>query len=62
MHHQFSVSLQASGIIRPEASINAKLCAAAGVKLPGPKIIEEFTFGGVGKGLSLARGRLSARL
>lgn len=50
MHHQFSMSLQASGIIRPEASINAKLCAAAGVKLPGPKITEEFTFCGVGEG------------
>ncbi|POR38367.1 Uncharacterized protein TPAR_01426, partial [Tolypocladium paradoxum] len=50
MHHQFSMSLQASGIIRPEASINAKLCATAGVKLPGPKITEEFAFCGVGKG------------
>ena len=50
MRHQFSMSLQASGMINPEASINARLCAAAGVRLPGPKIIEESSFGGVGRG------------
>ncbi|PNY24186.1 Uncharacterized protein TCAP_05874 [Tolypocladium capitatum] len=50
MHHQFSMSLQASGIIRPDASINAKLCEAAGVKLPGPRNMEVSAFCGVGRG------------
>ncbi|KAM4056714.1 transcription factor IIIC subunit delta N-term domain-containing protein [Hirsutella rhossiliensis] len=48
---QFSLSLQVSGIFRPEPSINAKLCAAAGVVLPARGAGDEFRFRGVGHGL-----------
>lgn len=47
---QFSLSLQVSGIFRPEPSINAKLCAAAGVALPAREAGDEFRFRGVGRG------------
>ena len=32
--YQFSLSLQATGIFSPLASVNAKICASAGIRLP----------------------------
>lgn len=34
--HQFSLSIHATGIFAPHASVNAQLCSDAGVKLPPP--------------------------
>ncbi|KAG5963673.1 hypothetical protein E4U58_003472 [Claviceps cyperi] len=47
---QFSLTLTASGILRPDPAINGPLCAFAGVSLPHPESYETFVFRGVGTG------------
>ncbi|KAF4513623.1 hypothetical protein G6O67_000871 [Ophiocordyceps sinensis] len=47
---QFSLALQVSGIFLPEPSINARLCAAGGVRLPQRGAGDDFRFRGAGRG------------
>ncbi|KAG6196901.1 hypothetical protein E4U10_000571 [Claviceps purpurea] len=47
---QFSLTLTASGILRPDPAINGPLCAFAGVILPHAESNESFVFRGVGTG------------
>ncbi|KAG6101952.1 hypothetical protein E4U31_003519 [Claviceps sp. LM219 group G6] len=47
---QFSLTLTASGILRPDPAINGPLCAFAGVSLPYAESNESFVFRGVGTG------------
>ncbi|KAK5998351.1 GPI-anchor transamidase [Cladobotryum mycophilum] len=49
--HQFMLSLQPSAIVQPNQSINAQLCAQAGVKFPEPRADEDKSFRGVGNGV-----------
>lgn len=53
---QFSLSLTACGIIRPDPAINGPLCAFAGVNLPAPATGEAFVFKGVGSSEATADG------
>ncbi|TWU76419.1 hypothetical protein ED733_006852 [Metarhizium rileyi] len=45
---QFSLTLTACGIIRPDPAINGPLCASAGVSLPTPSAEVPFVFKGCG--------------
>ncbi|KYK59508.1 putative GPI-anchor transamidase [Drechmeria coniospora] len=53
---QFSMSLQASATLRPEPSMNAKLCDVAGIRLPPAVSADDFRFAGVGDGLVTGSG------
>ncbi|KAH7165584.1 peptidase C13 family-domain-containing protein [Dactylonectria macrodidyma] len=54
--HQFSLSFRASGLIRPDPTINAQLCAFAGIRVVAPRTTEENWFTGVGNGLVTSSG------
>ncbi|UNI21872.1 hypothetical protein JDV02_007821 [Purpureocillium takamizusanense] len=49
-HPQFSMALHAAALIQPDPSINARLCASAGVKILRARVGEDFKLQGVGGG------------
>lgn len=58
--YQFSLAFETSGILRPDPAINAQLCAFSGVRVPPPKIGEDTSFRGVGRGpITMAGSSLS---
>ncbi|KAM5362021.1 hypothetical protein ACJZ2D_012771 [Fusarium nematophilum] len=56
LQSQFSLSYRASGLIRPDPTINAQLCAFAGIRVVGPPANDENWFPGVGNGLVTGSG------
>lgn len=54
--HQFSLSMRASGMIRPDPNINGQICALQGIKIPVLRPGDENWFTGVGNGLVTGSG------
>ncbi|KAF5020505.1 hypothetical protein F66182_7468 [Fusarium sp. NRRL 66182] len=53
---QYSLSYRASGLIRPDPTINAQLCSFSGIRVAGPPANDENWFPGVGSGLVTGSG------
>ena len=56
LQSQFSLSYRASGLIRPDPTINAQLCSFSGIRVAGPPANDENWFPGVGNGLVTGSG------
>lgn len=56
VRYQYSLNLQTPGLIRSDPAINAPLCAAAGFRIPPPRIGQDTSFHGVGHGLVTREG------
>ncbi|KAM0563683.1 hypothetical protein ACHAPJ_001410 [Fusarium lateritium] len=53
---QYSLSYRASGLIRPDPTLNAQLCSFSGIRVAGPPANDENWFPGVGSGLVTGSG------
>lgn len=53
---QYTLSYRASGLIRPDPTINAQLCSFSGIRVAGPPANDENWFPGVGSGLVTGSG------
>ncbi|RFN53520.1 hypothetical protein FIE12Z_2128 [Fusarium flagelliforme] len=56
LQSQYTLSYRASGLIRPDPTINAQLCAFSGIRVAGPPANDENWFPGVGSGLVTGSG------
>ncbi|KAF5010906.1 hypothetical protein FDECE_2934 [Fusarium decemcellulare] len=56
LQSQFSLAYRASGLIRPDPTINAQLCAFSGIRVVGPPANDENWFPGVGNGVVTGSG------
>ncbi|KAF5576499.1 hypothetical protein FPCIR_12562 [Fusarium pseudocircinatum] len=50
LQSQYTLSYRASGLIRPDPTINAQLCSFSGIRVAGPPANDENWFPGVGNG------------
>ncbi|KAM0506348.1 hypothetical protein ACHAP8_001384 [Fusarium lateritium] len=56
LQSQYTLSYRASGLIRPDPTINAQLCSFSGIRVAGPPANDENWFPGVGSGLVTGSG------
>lgn len=56
LQSQYTLSYRASGLIRPDPTINAQLCSFSGIRVAGPPANDENWFPGVGNGLVTGSG------
>ncbi|KAL4729394.1 hypothetical protein ACLX1H_003811 [Fusarium chlamydosporum] len=56
LQSQYTLSYRASGLIRPDPTLNAQLCAFSGIRVAGPPANDENWFPGVGSGLVTGSG------
>ncbi|KAM0321968.1 hypothetical protein ACHAPQ_009193 [Fusarium lateritium] len=56
LQSQYTLSYRASGLIRPDPTLNAQLCSFSGIRVAGPPANDENWFPGVGSGLVTGSG------